>query len=168
MSISRQCLEAKHGKVWNADELAQEFVVTAIISPKVVVRRRSDDVVGTLQFVGEFYFNWQPQSDTDGPERIALPCAKFSLGQVVGTPGAISAIEASGQTPDYFLDRHVRGDWGEVCQEDWQLNQDSLIDGSRILSVFRTLKGKRLYVITEAKDDQGHRAATTILLPEDY
>ena len=93
---------------------------------------------------------------------------KFCLGQIVATPGAIEAMQESGQTPDFFLDRHAQGDWGEVCPEDWQLNQASLVDGSRILSVFRTLKGTRLYVITEAEGDDGHRAATTILLPEDY
>jgi hypothetical protein len=99
---------------------------------------------------------------------IANGKAKFCLGQVVATPGAIEAMEASGQDAAFFLARHASGDWGEVCPEDWQLNQESLIDGSRILSVFRTLKGTRLYVITEAKDEEGNRAATTILLPEDY
>lgn len=94
--------------------------------------------------------------------------AKFCLGQIAATPGAIEALEASGQDASFFLRRHAAGDWGEVCQEDWQLNNTSLVDGSRILSVFRTLKGTRLYVITEATDDDGHRAATTILLPEEY
>ena len=37
---------------------------------------------------------------------------KFALGQIVGTPGAIKAIEDSGQSPAELLDRHVSGDWG--------------------------------------------------------
>ena len=94
--------------------------------------------------------------------------AKITLGQVVATPGALEAMEESGQTPDFFLDRHVTGDWGEVDAEDWKLNDQALVDGSRLLSAYRTLKGKKLWVITEATDDRGHRAATTILLPEDY
>jgi len=94
--------------------------------------------------------------------------SKFCLGQIVSTPGAIEAMEESGQTPDFFLDRHIRGDWGEVDAGDWKLNDEALEDGSRILSVFRTLKGTKLYVITEAKNDDGHRAATTLLLPDEY
>ena len=171
MSISRQCLEAKHGKVWNANELAQEFVVTAIIAPKVVVRRRADNVVGTMQFAGEFYFNWQPQEETgvsDKPERIDVSRAKFRLGQVVATPGALEALEKSGQTPAFFLEKHVSGDWGIVDKEDRAANEAALVDGSRLLSAYRTLKARKIWIITEATDDQGHRAATTILLPEDY
>lgn len=44
---------------------------------------------------------------------------KFSL---VATPGAIEAMEQSGQTPDFFLDQHVAGNLGNVDSEDWQAN----------------------------------------------
>jgi len=94
--------------------------------------------------------------------------SKFSLGKLVATPGAIEALDASGQTPDFFLDRHRRGDWGELDIEDWALNDQALTDGGRILSAYTTLKGVQLWIITEATDDQGNRAATTILLPDEY
>ncbi len=58
---SRKELEAQYGRVWTADELAQEFVVTAIIPPSVVVRRRADNVVGSMEFQGDLYFNFQQQ-----------------------------------------------------------------------------------------------------------
>jgi hypothetical protein len=93
---------------------------------------------------------------------------KFPLGQVVATPGALEAMRASGQTPDFFLDRHASGNWGEVDEADGALNEQALADGSRLLSVYKTLRGVRLYVITEAADDNGHRASTTLLLPEEY
>jgi hypothetical protein len=93
---------------------------------------------------------------------------KFNLGQIVATPGALEALQESGQTPQFFLSKHVRGDWGEVCAEDAQLNDQALVDGSRLLSAYRTLKGERLWIITEAADDRGRRAATTALLPEEY
>ena len=89
--------------------------------------------------------------------------AKFSLGSVVVTPGALEAMQESGQTPDFFLDRHVSGDWGQVDAEDWQLNDQALLDGTRILSAYTTLKGRKLWIITE-----WDRSSTTILLPEDY
>src|SRR5262249_37743954 len=96
------------------------------------------------------------------------PGAKFPLGRLVATPGAIEALAESGQTPAFFIDRHLRGDWGDVDAEDWQANDRALQDGSRLLSAYRTLKGKKLWVITEAAGDDGKRAATTILLPDEY
>jgi hypothetical protein len=37
-----------------------------------------------------------------------------------------------------------------------------------LLSAYRTLKNERLWIITEAADEQGHRLATTILRPDEY
>jgi hypothetical protein len=67
----------------------------------------------------------------------------------------------------HFLQRHAHGDWGEVDEEDRQANADALIDGSRLLSAYRTSLGEKLWIITEAaghangvqhscKDDRGH------------
>jgi hypothetical protein len=97
-----------------------------------------------------------------------MPTPRFSLGQIVATPGALAALQESGQTPAFFLVKHSQGDWGEVCPSDAQLNDQALIDGSRLLSAYRTLKGERLWIITEAADDQGLRLATTILTPHEY
>ena len=93
---------------------------------------------------------------------------KFSLGQILATPGALKVIEDAGQTPGFFLERHVQGDWGEVCDEDQQLNDQALVNGRRLLSAYRTLKGVRIWVITEAADDEGKRSASTILRPSEY
>jgi hypothetical protein len=93
--------------------------------------------------------------------------AKFQLGRLLATPGALEAIEASGLTAADFLARHAAGDWGDVDAEDAAANEAALLDGSRIFSVYHAGTVK-LYVITEATDDEGRRAATTILLPEDY
>jgi hypothetical protein len=94
--------------------------------------------------------------------------AKFPLGRLAATPGALEAMAASGQTAEFFFARHASGDYGKVSEEDQKLNDEALAHGDRILSGYRTLKGARLWVVTEAADDNGHRAATTILLPEEY
>lgn len=78
----------------------------------------------------------------------ATPTVKFPLGQLVATPAAIEAMQESGQTPDFFVKRHLQGDWGEVDAEDWQANDRALVDGSRILSAYTTLKGEKLWIIT--------------------
>ena len=66
-AIDRKALEAKFGKVWSAEELEQEFVVTAFIGPTVVVRRKADDLVGTLEFTNRphLFFNFQPQKGAE-------------------------------------------------------------------------------------------------------
>src|SRR4051812_23970035 len=95
--------------------------------------------------------------------------AKFHPGQVVATPGALEAIRASGQSPEVFLGAHLEGFWGgELFEEDRQLNDEALIDGSRLLSAYRTLRGERLWIITEAVGDDGRRASTTLLLASEY
>lgn len=94
--------------------------------------------------------------------------AKFQLGQVLATPGALEALGASDQAPAEFLGRHVRGDWGDLSEEDRRLNDLALQDGRRLLSAYTTLGGVTVWVITEAQDDQGQRAATTLLLPDEY
>ncbi len=93
---------------------------------------------------------------------------KFPLGQLLATPGALQVLAQSGETPEAFLNRHVRGDWGEISEGDKELNEEALRDGSRIMSAYRTSNGSRIWVITEASDDRGVRCATTILLPEEY
>jgi hypothetical protein len=94
--------------------------------------------------------------------------AKFTLGAIVATPGALKAIEESGQNPTDFIVRHVSGDFGDVDSEDWALNDSAIKDGSRILSAYTTLKGERIWVITEAVGEHGFRSSTCILLPEEY
>lgn len=94
--------------------------------------------------------------------------AKFPMGQCLATPGALDALAESGQSPAEFLVRHVQGDWGDMSSDDKELNELSLTDGSRIMSAYRTSKGTKLWVITDAADDNGHRCVTTILLPDEY
>jgi hypothetical protein len=92
---------------------------------------------------------------------IAKP--KFALGQLVATPGALEALADAEQTPIEFVARHVRGDWGEVCEDDKQANEEALQHGERLLSAYRTVKGVKLWIITEAD-----RSSTCLLLPEEY
>jgi hypothetical protein len=89
--------------------------------------------------------------------------AKFPLGQIVATPGALSALEDCGQLPEEFINRHAQGDWGELCPEDIEANEQALNHGARLLSRYTTSSKEALYVITE-----WDRSVTTILLPEEY
>ena len=88
---------------------------------------------------------------------------RFSLGQVVATPGALEALNDAGQVPGEFLRRHVGGDWGDLGEDDRRENEFSVGNGFRILSAYTTAKGEKLWVITEAD-----RSSTCVLLPEEY
>ena len=58
---SRRALEAEHGQVWDTKEMQQDFEVTGFLAPFVVVRRKSDGVVGSLKFQHDprLYFGFQ-------------------------------------------------------------------------------------------------------------
>jgi hypothetical protein len=92
----------------------------------------------------------------------------FSLGQIVGTPGALEMLQAHDVAPATLLERHGRGDWGEIDPEDRGLNEQAVVIGARLLSVYQIAAGVCVWVITEAADEDGERAATTILLPDEY
>ncbi|MBN1814476.1 MAG: hypothetical protein JXA14_21730 [Anaerolineae bacterium] len=91
------------------------------------------------------------------------PKPLFDLGQIVGTPGALHALQEAGQDPAQFLNRHVTGDWGDLGEEDKAENELSVQKGFRILSAYQLSTGTKVWLITEAD-----RSATTFLLPEEY
>jgi hypothetical protein len=83
------------------------------------------------------------------------------LGQIVATRNA--ADQLSNTTILKALARHCAGDWGDVCEEDWQSNDAAMVAGNRLLSSYRSPDGVKFWIITE-----WDRSLTTILLPEDY
>lgn len=80
--------------------------------------------------------------------------------RVFATPGALREFELSFLLA--CLDRHRRGDWGDVCAEDAKANDRAVAAGARLVSAY-SLAGKRLWAITEAEG-----GPTTLLLPEEY
>lgn len=86
---------------------------------------------------------------------------QFELGDISLTEGAVE-LANNGLLVDLYLDRHWRGDWGDVCEEDKEINEQSILHGDRLLSSFKTALGK-IWIITEAD-----RSSTTILTPDEY
>ena len=86
---------------------------------------------------------------------------KFELGQVLITPGAHDALELKDVAS--CLVRHAGGDFGDVCEEDWGLNEDAVENEGRILSAYHDRNDVKFWIITE-----WDRSATTILLPSEY
>lgn len=87
----------------------------------------------------------------------------FLVHRAIVTSNAVVALMDAGQSATEFLDQHVHGDWGDLCDEDKQSNELALKNGGRLLSVYRLRTGSKIWIITE-----WDRSVTTVLLPEDY
>lgn len=108
--------------------------------------------------------------------------SKFELGPIVATPGALAACSPQRMSVCLYL--HSRGDWGDISAEDKALNDQSLVDGERVLSAYaRVLSAYAidtskpikdgdncLWIITEWKLHANtlQLSETTFLLPDEY
>ena len=103
----------------------------------------------------------------EAPEEEAAVLAStsphFLPGQVVATPGALAALGENATDCAEYLGRHLRGDWGDLCEDDKRANVEALKEGLRLLSAYRLGDGTRIWIITEAD-----RSVTAVLLPEEY
>ena len=56
----REALESKYGQVWDTEQLSKDFSVTGFMAPMVVVKRKEDGAVGSMEFQHNprFYFNF--------------------------------------------------------------------------------------------------------------
>jgi hypothetical protein len=80
-----------------------------------------------------------------------MSTALFGLGELAATPGALDDLRTNGQTAAELIDRHVRGDFGEVGEDDAAANRQDVADGNgRVLSAYTLADGSRLWVITSA------------------
>lgn len=85
----------------------------------------------------------------------------FSLGQTVITRNALEILHPF--DVQQSLERHARGDWGNLCAEDVSANESALLEGDRLFSTYHDRDQTAFYIITESD-----RSVTTVLLPEDY
>jgi len=95
------------------------------------------------------------------------PRRLFELGRLLVTPAALQMIRESGQRLEDFLNRHIQGDWGHVFEEDKRRNNQAVQTGERLVSVYRTDNGTKIWVVTDAADKTGKRAVTAVLLPSE-
>jgi hypothetical protein len=87
----------------------------------------------------------------------------FHLGDVVATPQSICLLSQSGMSLLDLLQRHATGDWGDLCTDDINANNDALQYGDRLLSSYVISDSCKVWVITEYD-----RSVTTVLLPSEY
>ena len=91
---------------------------------------------------------------------------KFPMGRTVTTRGVHAAMEDDHAFAGHVLaclQRHERGDWGDLDDHDQTANARALEEGSRLFSAYETPGMEKIWIITEAD-----RSATTVLFPEEY
>ena len=86
---------------------------------------------------------------------------RFPLGRVVITAHARATLSDADAIAG--LERHHRGDWGDLTEREQQQNDEALAEGAQLLSIYSTPQGVKFWIITEED-----RSVTTILLPIDY
>ena len=86
----------------------------------------------------------------------------FPLVRLAASDGTLAALEASGEEPLPFYERHAAGDWGSVPQSQMIANMLGLITGDPLWSSFRTTLGVEFWVITGTD-----RSITYLLLPDE-
>lgn len=111
------------------------------------------------------------------PVVIFTNFARFKLGQVVATQAALDLLEKTVFSAAALLNRHVHGDWGNICKEDTASNEFAVPNKLRIVSVYRLIDASKLAVMPENKRaelptlwiiSEADRSSTTLLTPKCY
>ncbi len=90
---------------------------------------------------------------------------RFTTGRLLWTRGVNERVAEDIHFAKFVtesLRRHIAGDWGDLCEEDKQMNDDAIEGGDRIFSSYK-INDDKIWIITEH-----NRSATTLLLPEEY
>ena len=95
----------------------------------------------------------------------------FNLGKVVCTATLNNAMSENKQFASEVmsaLQKYCNKDWGDLCEEDKQINDDALQypEDLYLLAAYKTCKGK-IYIITERISENAGDNATTICFPDE-
>ena len=95
----------------------------------------------------------------------------FNLGKVVCTATLNNIMSENKQFANEVmsaLQRYCNKDWGDLCEEDKQINDDALQypEDLYLLAAYKTCKGK-IYIITERISENAGDNATTICFPDE-
>jgi hypothetical protein len=121
------------------------------------------------------------------PDRTELPekppvviitnNARFAVGQLAATPGALALLEQHNIGVAALVNRHIHSSWGDVCAEDADSNELAIEHGNRVMSVYRLVDAQQLASTPVAKRNdlptvwvitESDRSVTTLLLPSEY
>ena len=95
----------------------------------------------------------------------------FNMGKVVCTATLHNAMSENSRFAKEVImaiNRYSNKDWGDLCEEDKQINEDALQypDDLYLLAAYQTCKGK-IYIITNRISETAGDNATTICFPSE-
>lgn len=95
----------------------------------------------------------------------------FNMGKVVCTATINNIMSENKQFAREVisaLQRYSNKDWGDLCKEDKQMNEDALQypDDLYLLAAYKTCKGK-IYIITERISENAGDNATTVCFTDE-
>lgn len=92
---------------------------------------------------------------------------KLKLGFMVFTQGVNNRVAEDTNFARFVtrsMKRHANSDWGDLCNEDKELNDQALNEYNlRILSAYEADNLPKIWIITE-----WDRSVTTVLFPDEY
>ena len=91
----------------------------------------------------------------------------ITLGQVVITPGAIAALNRTGEDHMVFITRFSAADFGSIDANEKQLNDSAIQHGGDIFGSYLLKDRTELWILNEPADVADGSRITTILLPEE-
>lgn len=123
--------------------------------------------------------------ENKGPKAIRPPTAviiftnsaRFQLGQVVATPGALDLLQQTGFSAAALLNLHVHGNWGDCGPKDAAENELAVVRQRQLISVYRLVDDAKLAATPRLKRTDmptiwivtsSDRSSTLILRPQDY
>ncbi|HCM5830615.1 hypothetical protein [Klebsiella pneumoniae] len=83
----------------------------------------------------------------------------FPIGALIFSEGIDALLRQRRIDPLPYLQRHTRGDWGDVNNENWNANDIALASGAKLESFYIVHRALSIRIVTEAD-----RSATHILL----
>lgn len=93
-----------------------------------------------------------------------LSQSRFRAGQLVMTASVNDLVQRGAFNPVPYLQRHLDGDWGDLCDDDRRQNDAALKSGEdRLFSSYQVTSDLKIWIITE-----WDRSVTTLLLPSEY
>lgn len=95
----------------------------------------------------------------------------FNMGTIVVTNGINQAMTESNQFKQevlFALENFSNKNWGILCEEDVQVNEDALQypDDLYLFGAYQTCKGK-IYIITNRKSEKAGDNCTTVCFPDE-
>lgn len=90
----------------------------------------------------------------------------FELGRVVTTCGVAEKMQndiSFGIGVVDALERHSKGDWGNISDDDRDVNNEAVKNGDDGIMSSYTIGSTEIWIMTE-----WNRSVTTVLFPEEY